>query len=304
MKIHILSDLHTEFAPHMPSEVAQDVDLVILAGDIGTKGRGVEFARGTYKSHVIYVPGNHEYFREHCETMLEKMRAESCDRVRVLDNEQWIFGGVRFLGSTCWTDYSSTGNAILAKYEAQKGLNDYQKIRTAGYRKLRPDDLVLRNALALAWLQDRLAERFDGSTVVVSHHAPSLISMGHAPFKISLAVPNASSVAACAAELDRWRIMMGDSSKTGSTHLKPSCPVPTDFEADDEFTEEDPIEVPHIAAAYANNWEFLMGKPVLWVHGHVHRKADYMIGSTRVICNPKGYPGENTGFDAGLVVEI
>lgn len=31
----------------------------------------------------------------------------------------------------------------------------------------------------------------------------------------------------------------------------------------------------------------------LWVHGHVHSAFDYMIGETRIICNPLGYPGEN-----------
>lgn len=33
--------------------------------------------------------------------------------------------------------------------------------------------------------------------------------------------------------------------------------------------------------------------PKLWVHGHVHDPFDYQIGSTRVVCNPRGYPGEN-----------
>ncbi len=176
------------------------------------------------------------------------MKDESCDRVRVLDNEQWIFRGVRFLGSTCWTDYKSTGNEILAKYEALRGLNDYQKIRTAGYRKLKPDDLVLRNAVALAWLRDRLDEPFDGATVVVTHHAPSLLSYGN------------NRVEGCESHLD---------------------------------------------AAYANSWEDLMGEPVvLWVHGHVHRAADYYISGTRVVCNPRGYPGECTGFNKGMVIEI
>jgi hypothetical protein len=32
--------------------------------------------------------------------------------------------------------------------------------------------------------------------------------------------------------------------------------------------------------------------PKLWIFGHVHDKFDYMIGSTRVVCNPRGYPGE------------
>lgn len=42
----------------------------------------------------------------------------------------------------------------------------------------------------------------------------------------------------------------------------------------------------------------------LWVHGHVHTRFDYQIGGTRVICNPKGYPHEVTGFEPGFVVEI
>jgi Icc-related predicted phosphoesterase len=33
--------------------------------------------------------------------------------------------------------------------------------------------------------------------------------------------------------------------------------------------------------------------PKLIVHGHTHKKMDYMIGNTRVICNPRGYPNEN-----------
>lgn len=33
-------------------------------------------------------------------------------------------------------------------------------------------------------------------------------------------------------------------------------------------------------------------KAKVWIHGHVHSKWDYMIGDTRVLCNPVGYPGE------------
>ena len=31
----------------------------------------------------------------------------------------------------------------------------------------------------------------------------------------------------------------------------------------------------------------------LWVHGHTHDTFDYIIGNTRIVCNPKGYVGEN-----------
>lgn len=30
----------------------------------------------------------------------------------------------------------------------------------------------------------------------------------------------------------------------------------------------------------------------IWIHGHMHNSSDYMIGNTRIICNPRGYIGE------------
>jgi hypothetical protein len=39
-------------------------------------------------------------------------------------------------------------------------------------------------------------------------------------------------------------------------------------------------------------------------HGHIHENMDYMIGNCRVICNPKGYPGENPDFDPNFDIEI
>lgn len=57
-------------------------------------------------------------------------------------------------------------------------------------------------------------------------------------------------------------------------------------------------------SAFASNLEWLIEKyqPALWVHGHTHGHADYMIGNTRVLANPKGYPGENSDFEPTLVV--
>jgi predicted phosphodiesterase len=41
-----------------------------------------------------------------------------------------------------------------------------------------------------------------------------------------------------------------------------------------------------------------------WIHGHTHSRFDYMLGDTRVLCNPRGYPNENTRFDPGFVAEV
>jgi predicted phosphodiesterase len=48
----------------------------------------------------------------------------------------------------------------------------------------------------------------------------------------------------------------------------------------------------------------LMGRAALWIHGHTHTAFDYEMAGTRVVCNPRGYPGEPTGFRADCVVEV
>jgi hypothetical protein len=35
----------------------------------------------------------------------------------------------------------------------------------------------------------------------------------------------------------------------------------------------------------------------LWTHGHTHEEFDYMIGSTRIVCNPRGYVNYERGSD-------
>lgn len=52
--------------------------------------------------------------------------------------------------------------------------------------------------------------------------------------------------------------------------------------------------------------QVLAKEPKLWLHGHTHDACDYMIGRTRVVCNPRGYPGEKykAPVDLGKVIEV
>ena len=47
-------------------------------------------------------------------------------------------------------------------------------------------------------------------------------------------------------------------------------------------------------------------RPDLWVHGHVHSRADYLVGATRVVCNPRGHVDEGgvAAFDSDMVIDI
>lgn len=244
MKIHLLSDLHNEFGqPYGP--VVRDADVTILAGDIDIRCRGVQWAEHTFSGHVLYVPGNHEYYGEHFERTFAKMQALASERVRVLDRDVCVIGGVRFLGATGWTRLDATGNLPLAAWDAQQRMQDYKKIRCApGFRKWRPEHCAREAHETFKWLFSELSKPFGGRTVVITHHAPSVLSLdGH-----------------------------GD----------------------------------HLDASYANRWESLFGEGLdLWVHGHTHRSVDYMLEGTRVVSNPRGYPGENVeGFDPELILDV
>ena len=56
--------------------------------------------------------------------------------------------------------------------------------------------------------------------------------------------------------------------------------------------------------------DYVVDQPKIkfWVHGHTHNYCDYMIGDTRVVCNPRGYESyrgkENTGWNPNLILEI
>ena len=116
MRIHPLSDLHNEFAPFTPE--VRDADVVILAGDIDLGVRGIEWARQAFDCPVLYVPGNHEFYRGHLAKTLQAMRAAGDERVHVLDRDEVVIGGVRFLGATMWTDFAATGNTLRSLEES------------------------------------------------------------------------------------------------------------------------------------------------------------------------------------------
>jgi len=64
----------------------------------------------------------------------------------------------------------------------------------------------------------------------------------------------------------------------------------------------------HGNGGYASALEeqILDTKPDLWFHGHTHVSFDYMLGDTRIICNPRGYAPDdlNPNFNPNLILEV
>jgi len=168
MKIHILSDIHLEDGDFEVPDV--DADVVVLAGDIGVGVQGVQWVMDSFDMPVVYVAGNHE-FHDSAFTMDEHIAmmkaAADGSNVTVLNNESVVIDGVRFLGTTLWTRV----NQLLPC--DQNIMMDSSDVD--GY--LSSEKMNGMFEAGCSFLDAELAKPFEGKTVVVTHHAPSMRSI-------------------------------------------------------------------------------------------------------------------------------
>lgn len=177
MRIRVLSDLHLECFTEgrMLPDVA--ADLVVLAGDIHSSVEGLDWVVAQFpETPILFVPGNHEFYG----TELEQRRAELAEiahqtGIHLLDNATTVVEGVRFIGTTLWTDfelYSDQGFPAEKSMEmARRRVPDFRTIRLSD-STFTPEQARALHRRDRAWLEAELARPFDGPTVVVSHHAP------------------------------------------------------------------------------------------------------------------------------------
>lgn len=176
MKLHILSDLHLGVGGMEPPRT--DADIVVLAGDIARPAAAVAWAQGFGKP-VLYVLGNHEFYGDSLPgTVAEFRRLCAGTRVRLLDDESVVIDGVRFLGSTLWSNFRLFDNQAQRQEAialAQRLVHDFSRIRLGEDSEARfsPIDAAARFGRHAAWLDRQLDAPHPGPTVVVTHHAPS-----------------------------------------------------------------------------------------------------------------------------------
>ncbi|GKT13320.1 metallophosphoesterase [Acidovorax sp. SUPP2522] len=202
MKIQLLSDLHLEAHPAFAPSPAPGADVLVLAGDIGSYQSGSQLADDDFglarfsplpqfagwPTPVLFVPGNHEYDMQDFDAAQQRLR-QVCDRLGLvwLERESVVLEGVRFVGTTLWSDFDALaedeGSTDLARRlrqreKAFRAANFYLR-KTGGTRSGEPflaEPMREQSLACQAWLRDALARPFDGPTVAVTHFAPSLKS--------------------------------------------------------------------------------------------------------------------------------
>ncbi len=186
VKLNILSDLHLSLgALDIPQN---DADAVILAGDIARPREAVAWASGFTKP-VLYVPGNHEFYGGSIAGATDELKRLCAGTgIRVLDNDVAIIDGVRFLGTTLWTDFMLFGEGeqrAAAIQQALSFMRDFSRIRADATTLFTPDASAALFKIQAEWLERKLSEPHAGPTVVITHHAPSRMSI-HPRFAGSL----------------------------------------------------------------------------------------------------------------------
>lgn len=205
MKIQLLSDLHLESNPHFFAKPVPGADLLVLAGDIGSYQSGSQLSSlgvadyglarfsplpvsqggAAWPTPVFFVPGNHEYDGQDFETAHLRLR-ETCQRLGLvwLEQQSLTHQGVRFIGSTLWSDFDALAqpgkdkNGQTSLDKAIRAANFYLKKNhsTRAGQPLLAAELREHGLQSQAWLSQALAVPFAGPTVVVTHFAPSLLS--------------------------------------------------------------------------------------------------------------------------------
>ncbi|MES2994117.1 MAG: metallophosphoesterase [Pseudomonadota bacterium] len=277
MRLQLLSDLHLEHDPTFQPEAAPDVDVLVLAGDIGSYQAGSrlqedDFGLGRFSPLrpgarwpvVLYVPGNHEFDGLDFDVTTARLK-RLCAELGItwLERETVTLGRVRFIGTTLWSDFDALASAATKPAEQAKRRDKAFRAANFYLRRfttLRDGEPMMAEAIrglsleCQAWLRSALAQPFDGRTVVVTHFAPSLRSAD-----------------------PRYGLTPG-------------------------------------TAGFCNALDDWLPQADLWLHGHLHCANDYLAQgvaggqpySCRVVANPLGYAdkGEQRAFRPDLVIEL
>jgi hypothetical protein len=129
---------------------------------------------------VFYVTGNHEAYHGRFDLTYDELKALVPDNVTLLENETFEYRGVVFMGSTLWTDANNHDQLTL--YTLKHNMNDYRVIKTHNksadiYHKLSPEITVATHVRTVNWFRDELPNHADKPVVVITHHAPSFMSI-------------------------------------------------------------------------------------------------------------------------------
>ena len=290
MKIAVCSDLHLEFET-IELKNPGDVEVLILSGDIcvardmmhfdahgivdfGKSSRYHAFFQNCAAEfpHVVYIAGNHEHYHGDFKYTITDLKKylEYIPNLHILDREIFELNDTVFVGGTLWTDMNKEDPITL--HAMTRMMNDFRCVENSNRE-----------------VTYRVYEEVDHQTRLYDPENPENAGKGKVTFKTRAArfCPEDAVeehkkmlgyIKHVYRELPPWKQMV----VVG--HHTPSHKSCHPRYKDDQVMN---------GGYHSDLSEFIMDSPgiKLWTHGHTHELFDYMIGDTRVVCNPRGYAG-------------
>jgi Icc-related predicted phosphoesterase len=270
MRIAIASDVHLEFGDLILKN-EENADVLILSGDIcvaedfhesdgiikiGKSQRYIDFFSrcASEFSKVLYVAGNHEHYNgDYAETFtILRNYLGHIQNLHILDKDHVTINDVTFIGGTLWTDMNAQDPMTLAHIRGK--MNDFRVIENSNEMVSYRTFDVNEEGTKIPKFRKRPAKLTPEDTV-----------QDH---KKMLQYINATSE-----PLGKYVVVGHHAPSKASTHPRYQTEV-------------------IMNGAYSSRLDdFILNHSQikLWTHGHTHEEFDYMIGTTRVVCNPRGY---------------
>lgn len=177
MKFQILSDVHTEHHAynHLPELINPEADALILAGDIVTPSSMHKLK--SLKIPTYFILGNHEYYGgDWFRSLLDYQEYFKGSNIHVLENDRLVIPdtNIRVIGASLWTDFLAP--TVIGKQHhgnaCTKGMSDFFLIKDISVSKWED-----RHDKSLKFIMNTLISiPHSGTTIVVTHHAPSFQS--------------------------------------------------------------------------------------------------------------------------------
>ena len=285
MKITVVSDLHLECG----DVTLPGGDVLILSGDVCEARHVGKYSRffaeecsAKYRE-TVYVLGNHEFYGGNYQKTYAKVALGLPDNVTLLENQTHQIDDVVFVGATLWTDMNKRDEMTM--HHVSRRMNDFRCVRNG-------NRLVTRTVPIYQLNPDYTEDGKNGGKYVTKEGG-GLIEIGT---KKKEEISTFSPVDAA----DDFDKMYGYIQKVIEGRYDEKFVVCT-HHAPSKGSEHPRYKYDTLMNGAYNSVldEYILDHPQikLWTHGHTHEQFDYMIGSTRVVCNPRGYDGYEASAD-------
>jgi len=299
MRVAICSDIHLEFGD-INLQNTDNADVLILGGDIcvaadigrpdnsnifeGARSNRIAdfFKRCSFQfPHVILIMGNHEHyngdFAESKNKLQSMLESNMLSNVYLLDKETKVIDDTTFIGGTLWTDMNNGDEITL--YHMRTMMNDFRCVKNSNRMLQRMVPIYEPNP---DWTPDgknglRYATNEVGQFIKIGEKRKEEVST----FSPQDAFDDHKKM------LAYLKLML--EGKHDTKFVVVGHHAPSKLSTHPRYKNEEIMN-----GGYSSDLSaFILDNPQikLWTHGHTHEDFDYMIGSTRIICNPRGYDG-------------